>query len=225
MPIFAQKQCFLGSGGQFNAPPPYFAGAQLNKTCVAGLESRKIGDSGPPPVKGGHFLPKNGLKMPFVGQKQCFLGSGGQFHTPPPYFSGARLGVTCVAGVGCLKIGDSGPPPLKNGLFAQKWLKNAIFGPKTGFFFGLGGQFYAPPPYFAGAGLKETCVAGLGGSKKGDSGPAPLKDGLLLPKNGLKLPFLGHKQCFLGSSGQFNIPPPYFAVVQLRETCVAGLRT
>ena len=48
-------------------------------------------DSGPPPPKNGHFLPKNGLKMPFLGRKQCYLGSGGQFNTPPPYFAGARL--------------------------------------------------------------------------------------------------------------------------------------
>ena len=26
------------------------------------------------PPKNGHFLPKNGLKMPFLGQKQCFWG-------------------------------------------------------------------------------------------------------------------------------------------------------
>ena len=60
MPILGQKQCFLGSGGQFDAPPPYFAAARLRKTCVAGSGSRKMGDSGPPPLKNGHFLPKNG---------------------------------------------------------------------------------------------------------------------------------------------------------------------
>ena len=43
-----------------------------------------MGDSGrpPPPPKNGYFLLKNGLKMPILGQKQCFLGSGSQFHIP-----------------------------------------------------------------------------------------------------------------------------------------------
>ena len=91
MPILGQKQCFLGLGGQFKAPPPYFAGAGLKKRCVAGLGTQKIGDSGPPPLKNGHFLSKNGLKMPFLCQKQCFLGSGGQFNSLPPYFAGSRL--------------------------------------------------------------------------------------------------------------------------------------
>ena len=57
-------------------------------------------DSGPPPQKNGHFLPKNGLKRPILGQKQCFLGSGGQFDAPPPYFAGARLKKICLAGLG-----------------------------------------------------------------------------------------------------------------------------
>ena len=38
----------------------------------------------PPPPENGHFLSKNGLKMPFLGQKQSFLGSGGPFNTPHP---------------------------------------------------------------------------------------------------------------------------------------------
>ena len=43
-----------------------------------------MGDAAPPPLENGHLLPKNGLKMPFLGQKQCFWGSGGQFNTPHP---------------------------------------------------------------------------------------------------------------------------------------------
>ena len=112
MPIFGQKQCFLGLGGQFKAPPPYFAGARLKKRCVAGLGTQKIGDSGPPPpLKNGHLLSKNGLKMPFLGQKQCFLGSGGQSDASPPHFTGARLKKACVARLGTRKMGESGPPP------------------------------------------------------------------------------------------------------------------
>ena len=36
-------------GRQSDAPPPYFTGARLNKTCVARLGTRKMGESGPPP--------------------------------------------------------------------------------------------------------------------------------------------------------------------------------
>ena len=57
-------------------------------------------DSEPHPPKNGHFLPKNGLKMPILGQKQCFLGSGGQFDAPPPYFANAQLKKTCLTGLG-----------------------------------------------------------------------------------------------------------------------------
>ena len=162
MPILGRKQCFLGSGGQFDAPPSYFAGARLKKTCVAGLGSRKMGDSGPPPLKKWPFLLQNGLKMPILGEKKWFLGSGGQFDAPPSFFAGAQLKKTCVAGLGPWTMGDSGPPPLKNRHFLPKnGLKMPILGQKQ-CLLGSGGQFDAPPPYFAGARLKKTCVAGLG---------------------------------------------------------------
>ena len=170
IPILGQKQCFLASGGQVDAPPPYFAGARLKKTCVLGLGSRKMGDSGrPPPKKNGHFCQKKGLKMPILGQKQCFLGSGGQFDAPPPCFARARLKKTCVAGLRSRKMGDAAPPPLwkmaifcpKNGHFLPKnGLKMPFLGQKQ-CFWGSGGQFNTPPPYFAGARQKKTCVAGL----------------------------------------------------------------
>ena len=43
-----------------------------------------MGDSAPPPPQKGHFVPKKGLKMPILGQKQCFLGLGGHFKPPHP---------------------------------------------------------------------------------------------------------------------------------------------
>ena len=46
------------------------------------------------------FQPEKGLKMPFFARKQCYLGSGGQFNTLPPYFAGARLKKTRVSGLG-----------------------------------------------------------------------------------------------------------------------------
>ena len=45
-----------------------------------------MGDSWPSPIKNGHFVPKNGLKMRFFGQKLFFWGSGGQFNHPPTLF-------------------------------------------------------------------------------------------------------------------------------------------
>ena len=43
-------------------------------------------DSGPPPPKNGHFLPKNGLKMPILGQKTVFFGLGWSIRRPPTLF-------------------------------------------------------------------------------------------------------------------------------------------
>ena len=77
-------------------------------------------ESGPPPPKIANFCPKKGLKMPILGQKQCFLGSGGQFKAPAPYFAGSRLQKTYVAGYGSRKMGSGPPPPPKWPFFAQK---------------------------------------------------------------------------------------------------------
>ena len=151
-------------GGQFDAPPPYFAGARLKKTCVLGLGSRKMGDSGrhPPKKKWPFCAKKKGLKMPILGQKQCFLGSGGQFDARPPYFARARLKKTCVAGLGSRKMGDATPllgkwpfVAQKWSFFAQKWPKNAIFGPKT-VFLGLGWSIQHPPTLFCRCWTKQN---------------------------------------------------------------------
>ena len=51
MPILGRKQCFFGLGWPVEGLQPYFAGAQLQKMCVAGFQRRKTGDSAPPPNK------------------------------------------------------------------------------------------------------------------------------------------------------------------------------
>ena len=89
MPILVLKDCFLGLGGLFKAPEPYFAGARLKKTSIAWYGSRKISVSGPPHPKNGHFLAKNGLKLPIFVKKAVFLCLGAEFKAPLPYFSGA----------------------------------------------------------------------------------------------------------------------------------------
>ena len=75
--FFGHKKCFLGSGGQCDAPSPYFAGDQLKRHVLQGWER----------LKKWPFLLKNGLKMPTSGQKQCFLGLGGQFDALLTLFS------------------------------------------------------------------------------------------------------------------------------------------
>ena len=42
-------------------------------------------------------------------------------------------------------------------------------------------------------------------------------------KNALKIPILGDTQFVLASDGQFDAPPPYFAVPRLKTPCVLGL--
>ena len=132
-----------------------------------------MGDSGPPPHKNGHFLPKNGPEIPFLGQKQSFLGLCGQFNAPQLFLAAARNKKTCSAGLGSQKMGDSGLPPLKNGhLLPKNGLTLPILGQKE-CFLGSGGQFDAPPPYFAGARFKRVGVAALGRWEIGDSGTSP----------------------------------------------------
>ena len=66
------------------------------------------------------FFAQNGLKMPILGQKQCFFGLGWYFKAPRPHFAGARLKKTCVAGHGSRETGDSGPPHPQNAHFCPK---------------------------------------------------------------------------------------------------------
>ena len=46
-------------------------------------------DSGLPPKKWPFFCPKMAFKCHFWAENSGFLGSGGQFDAPPPYFAGA----------------------------------------------------------------------------------------------------------------------------------------
>ena len=155
---------------------------------------------GKPPKKKGLFFAQNGLKMPMFGQKQFFLCSGGEFKALAPYFAGGGPRTTCGAGYGSQKIGVPGTITQKMFFFAPDGLKMPILGQKQ-CFFGL------RPPYFAGARLKRTCVAGHGNQETGDSGPPQPKNAHFLPKNGLKMPILGRMKCSLGSASQLKPPP------------------
>ena len=148
MPILGKKAVFLGLGAQVKAPLPYFFGGFTQKKCVAWYWSQIMGVSGPPHPKNGHFLPQKGVKMPKLGLKHCFLGFGGQFKAPPPYFAGAGLKETSVAWYGSRKIGISGPPhPIKRPFFRQKWPKIANLGQKSSVF-GHGCSVQDPPTLF-----------------------------------------------------------------------------
>ena len=82
-----------------------------------------MGESGPPPPQKWPILAqKKCLKMRILGQKQCFLGSGGQFKAPAPYFAGSRLKEKyMLQGSGAGKwVIQPPPPPPKWPFFAQK---------------------------------------------------------------------------------------------------------
>ena len=89
--FWAENSGFWGRVVNLTPPHPISQVLHSNKHVFQGWEPEKWLFQGRPPGKKGHFLPGNGLKMPILGQKQCSLGSGGQFDAPPPYFAGARL--------------------------------------------------------------------------------------------------------------------------------------
>ena len=70
-------------------PYPFFWVLDTKKHMLHGIEAKKWVFQGRPTQKMGIFFPKNGLKMPIMGPKHRFLGLGGQFKAPQPYFAGA----------------------------------------------------------------------------------------------------------------------------------------
>ena len=65
-------------------PNPILQVLDSKKTSNVWYGSRKIGFSGPPHPKNGHFLPKNGLKVPILGKKAVFFGAW-VLSSRPPY--------------------------------------------------------------------------------------------------------------------------------------------
>ena len=98
-----------------------------------------MGLSRPRHPKNGHFLPKNGLKMPILGQKHYFYwGWVVTSRSLHPIFQvpDTKKNMCCRVWTpenGCLRAA----PPKKWPFLAQNWPKNANFEPKT-VFFGLG---------------------------------------------------------------------------------------
>ena len=167
----SQGRCSSGAGARGGSrqerQSPTTPVARLNETCVAGYDSRKMGDSGPPPLqKNGYFLPKKGLKMPILGQNQCFLGLGGQFKDLHPISQLSDSKKHVLQNMRAEKWVIQGRPTKDLPFFGQKRPKNANFGQKP-VFLGLGWPVQGPPPYFAVAGLKEACVAGYENRKIG----------------------------------------------------------
>ena len=158
MPILGLKHCFLGLGGQFKAPQPYFAGADSKKVnCM--VWSRETGVSGWPHPKVSIFWAKNDLKLPILGKKRSIFGPGCAVQGPPTLFVRylTQRNMCCVVLTPenwCFRVA----PPKKWAFFAQKRPKNAKIGPKH-CFLGLGGRFKAPQPYYAVARLEKTSIA------------------------------------------------------------------
>ena len=97
-----------------------------------------------PPPKKTIFLLENGLKMPISGQNSVFLGVGWSLQGPPALFCKCltQENMCCNVGKpknGCFRVA----PPKKWPFFAQKWPRNANFGPKT-VFSGLGWPVLGP---------------------------------------------------------------------------------
>ena len=172
MQILDQRQCFLGSRGQFKAHPPYFAGPEVTKSCVAAYGSRKLGVS-PPPPENGHSLPKKGLQMPISGQNQCLPSSGGQFKPLLPIsqvLDPKRHVLQHMRARKCVFQ----PRPKKWPFCPQMaekchfWAKNSVFRARVV-------SSRPPHPSFAGAQLTKKCVAAYGSQKMGVSEPPPPK--------------------------------------------------
>ena len=89
LPIFWQKSIMFGPGCSVQGPLTLFLRflTRKNMCCMVFKPENQCFRVAPP--KNGHFLPKKGLKMPQIGPKHCFLGLGGQFKAPQPYFAGA----------------------------------------------------------------------------------------------------------------------------------------
>ena len=75
--ILATSSIFWALVVTSSAPHPILQVPDSTKDVLQGMGAQKWVFQPPPPKK-WHFLPKNGLKMPILGHKQCFVGSGGR---------------------------------------------------------------------------------------------------------------------------------------------------
>ena len=215
-PLFAQKRpknanfgpkpVFFGLGWPVQGPPPYFAGAQLKKTCVPAYGSRKIGASGPPPPKKWPFFAHKWPKNANFGPKKVLCGLGSSILDPSPYFAGAQPKKTCVAPHGTRKIGVSRQTPQKRAIFCPKWPKNANFGPKT-VFFGLRWSVQGPPTLFCRCLTQKSMCCRVWERENGCFRAAHPKNGLFCPKWPKNANF-GPKTVFFWARVVTSKPPP-----------------
>ena len=96
-----------------------------------------MGDSGPPPQKMAIFCPKMALKCHFWAENSGFWGRVVSLTPPHPISPVIDSEKHMFQGEEPKNWLIQGRPPKKWPFFAQKWLKNANFWPKT-VFFGLG---------------------------------------------------------------------------------------
>ena len=89
--------------------------------------------------------------MPLFAANQCFSGLGGQFARPLPYFKGAGLKSTiCAIPLKSFNTCLRAASAPKNTFLPENGETMPIFGPNQ-CFWGLGGQFVPPLPYFKAA--------------------------------------------------------------------------
>ena len=122
MPKLGLKHCFLGLGGQFKAPQPFFAGAGFKEEIPCMLWKPENSRFRATPPKNGHFLGQKWPKIANFGQKSSVLGLGCSGQGPPILFlrSLTPKNMYCMA----LK--------LENGFFRAANPKNGHFLPKSG---------------------------------------------------------------------------------------------
>ena len=79
-----------------------------------------MGDSAPPPPQKRPFFAQKRPKNANFGPKPVFFGLGWPFQAPHPILQVLDSKKSCVAAYGSRKMGESGPPPPKNGQFLPK---------------------------------------------------------------------------------------------------------
>ena len=121
MPILGRNQSLFGSNGQFKAPRPILQVLNWREHVLQYIGAGKWVFQGRPPTKKKVTFPKNGLKLPILGRKQCFLGSGGHFKDRQPFFALTQNHMFCRVwkpGNGFFRA----TPPPKMHIFCPKWL-------------------------------------------------------------------------------------------------------
>ena len=78
--FWAKNSVFLARVVSWTAAHPISQVLHSNEHVLQEKRPGKWVNQGRPPLKKGHFCPKKGIKIHILGQKQCFLATGGDFN-------------------------------------------------------------------------------------------------------------------------------------------------